>query len=192
MRHNSTSYTDARDGLVKHWRRYMCEKRLHGKDAPPSCGGVSIRAEPVEEWVQEALIEAVENRAASQRSSQRERAKTDKELAAASAVLADITPRFKELARLYARSEIGKGEWMEARDELETRRAEAERLVAAHDGNDPLAKYGPREALRTEWPRMTTDQRRGLIAHAMPTLVVLPSGPGVRFSDSRLAPEWAI
>jgi DNA invertase Pin-like site-specific DNA recombinase len=188
LRHNATSYTDKRNGQRYTRRRYMCE----AGPARAGCGRLAVNADSIEAWVTDAVIEAVNARATHRRAGVVARARTNKELADANRVLADVVPRLKDLARMYAASELGKAEWLAARDALEARRVEAERIVAAHVATDPLAKYAKRGALEVAWPDLTTEEQRTIVVAVLPTLTVLPSSPGVRFSEDRLDPEWAI
>ena len=100
--------------------------------------------------------------------------------------------RLPELATMYARDEIGKPEWLAARDELLRRIRSARDRLARRAEAAILADVGTEPgALAAAWKRWTLEQRRDVLRLVLEAVVVSPAtrrGPG--FDEGRVALRW--
>jgi site-specific DNA recombinase len=162
--------------------RYACVKR----PGHPGCGRCTVRTEPLDELVIDAVIERVSGRrlaAALRRVGKDEEGKASAELTAAEA-------RLEELAADYAAGEISRREWMAARDKARERIAAAVRLL---DRRDALLAELPRDqhALRKELSKEAPlDRRRAIIGAVIDSIVIHATKPSPRFDRDRVEIIW--
>lgn len=163
-------------------RAYACLATSGG------CNKVSIKAEPVEELVTEALFQVVDG------------ADLGKVLAPPSSstpvadTLADIDQRLADVADLFAAGDITRAEWMRARAGLDERRRDAQAAVDEVSAPSPAVPYlGKVDALRSAWPSLSLDQRRAIVAAVVDAVVIVPGRRGGGKVDlSRVDVRWRV
>lgn len=159
-------------------RAYACLSS-HG-----GCNGVTIKADPVEELVAEAMIEAVDTPLLAKAHRQ-----TAAEDGGAEDELQEVDARLRTLAEMFAAGEIGRAEWTAARSVLDERRIAAEARLTL-DPN-PLAGYRSAGALRKAWPSLTVDQQRAILAAVFDAVTIAPAGrAGGRVDLGRVDLRW--
>jgi site-specific DNA recombinase len=163
-------------------RRYACASGpMFG-----GCGKLVILAEPLEELVAAAMLEALDTPdfGAAMR--------TADESGAAGALDELRTDReaLEQLARdHYADRIIGRAEYLAARDAVELRIADHERAVAAAAGSAAVAALAG--DARDRWDTIDFDARRGALVAIIDRVVVGPGRRGYnRFDASRVAITW--
>lgn len=162
-------------------RAYACLSS-HG-----GCNSVSIKADPVEELVVEALFEVLDTPDLARL------AEPEGDSDTARAELADIEARLADVADLFAAGDITRAEWMRTRAKLEERRTVAEADVAVAVAPSPLAIYGDGGALRKAWPTLSLDQRRTILGAAIDAVVIAPAGrAGGRVDLGRVDVRWRV
>lgn len=153
------------------------------------CNKVSIMAEPLEDLVEQAVLEAMDtpslDRAA--RAGADDHDGTDQR-----EELARVDRGLKELAEMFAAGEIGRSEWITARQSLEARRIAAEETLAAE--TSPLDAYAKPRALRRAWPKLGVDQRRTILTTVLESVIVTSArrAGGREVDLSRVDLRWRI
>lgn len=161
-----------------------------GRDADP----VSISAEPLERWIVELLLAAIDDgelTAVARR--QQERLDVAPDLAA-------LEGDLRDLAEDHGAGRISRAEWLAARGPLEARLRAAEDAVsgAARDGAASLLTVD----LRERWGSLDPDAQRDVLAIVFERVVIHPStrrgGPaplvdGIgRLDLDRVEPVWRV
>lgn len=163
-------------------RAYGCTRR-------GGCGGVTVKADPVEELVVEAVFEAVDGAALAgllegNQGSPADHAEDSRQ----------IEERLGELADLFAAGDITRREWMRAREALSARLEVAQDELAEALTPSPVAPFaGSADALRKAWPAMDLGQRRAIVASVIARVVVSPATKGGPAVDlDRVSIEWRV
>lgn len=160
-------------------RAYACLSG-HG-----GCNSVSIKADPMEEFVIDAMFEALDGPELA------EMVEPADDAGDVRHELGDVEGRLQDLADMFATGAISKAEWMRARSKLEDRRTTLEAQVASAVSTSPLAAYRDVGVLRSRWPTLTIDQRRTIIAAVITAVNVAPAGrAGGRVDLDRVTIEW--
>ncbi len=158
------------------------------------CGGLSVVADPVEEWIIEAVLYRLDT----------------PELAAAldgtadqsspsAALAADRDAeqaRLNQLADAFGANQIGLQEWIRARKPIESRIRAADRQLAAIRRTTVLYGFvGQSDRLRHEWSQLPLARQQAIVKSVLDRVVVLPSTlpqGSKRFDHERLKPVWRL
>lgn len=147
------------------------------------CNGTTIKADPVEKLIVEAVLAVLDTRALEKT---RERVDLDGE----EDELADVQQRMAELASMFASGDISRTEWQAARDGLDRRREALEARMASA-AVDPLAGYCDGGALRNSWPALSVDQRRTILSSVVEAVTIAPAARrGGRVDLDRVEVSW--
>jgi DNA invertase Pin-like site-specific DNA recombinase len=165
---------------------YRCQRQGGGR--PRGCGNVSIRKDTVEEWITEAVTEAVCSEWFTDALNARRAAALEgvsaAELEEARAELADyqaLPPRF--------RTPDTEARQVELRQRI---RVATAKLTAIPELRELLDLPRTEEGWRAAWNGWDIVQRRRRLKLLLRKVVVKPAGKGVRFHRSRLDPDWRI
>lgn len=162
------------------YRRYACTTDRGG------CGLVGISADRIEEFVSEAAIVALDGDA----------------LAAAVAApdpvpetedpMVQIEQRRVELAEMWASGELSKAEWTIARDALDARMEAIQTTTVESTRSAAAARYARNsDDLRADWPEMTLDARRAVLAGVIETVFIARTTKADnKFNPDRLTITW--
>jgi site-specific DNA recombinase len=165
-------------------RRYGCE----GGDREGGRVHLVVAAGPLEQFVTDAVLQALDGPKLGEFLKMRTK-NGDRELADQ---LVKDERRLPELAKMYARDEIGKPEWLAVRDELLGRIRSARERLARRAEAAILADVGTEPgALAEAWQRWTLEQRRDVLRLVLEAVIVSPAsrrGPG--FDESRIELRW--
>lgn len=163
-----------------HVRRYVCASGpMYG-----GCGKVAIVAGPLEEYVSEMVLAALDTPEMQDAIARQE----------ADATTEDAIPGLQrdedaldELARdYYADHIIGRSEYLAARSELEARIEAGRRRLARRR---PIALVG--SGIRGRWPALTFDQRRAVLSDVLEQIRIGSGRRGYnRFDPERVKPSW--
>jgi len=167
-------------------RSYCCSS---GPDKG-GCGGVRTIAEPLEDVVVEAIMQAVDSAALARLVAERGKAGDDE---TDTAELENANARLMELSRMYARERISQAEWLEARRVLEQRRDAAQKRVGARTDTAALTWFaGKKGALRAAWPTLSLDRKRAVIDALVDRVVCNPAANphGGKFDPARIDIVW--
>ena len=149
------------------------------------CNGVSMKADPLEALVVDAVLLALDGVDLGRLSAASSGADVDRtELVQVDAQLAD-------LADLWAGGELTRAEWTRARGRLRARRDDLAARVADRAAPSPLSAFGDGDALRRAWPGLSMTQRRTILGAVLESVVVAPAGrAGGRVDLERVDVRW--
>lgn len=167
-------------------RVYVCAGRGN-PDKPSDCGlPVTISADPLEAWVTEAVLLALDTPALAQASRPPRPDADDSQLRALEAQL-------DELMDMFVASEIDRPRLLRGQAGLRDR-IEAERRRLAKDARDRARLALPTNGeLRSRWGDLTLTQRRAVLDAVLERVVVRPAakrGPG--FDPERAELVWRV
>lgn len=165
-------------------RRYVCATG----PGFSGCGGTYTLAEPIEEFVTEAVLSHLDGPALLR--AMRQAPRDDPDEWHAKTVM--LERRLDELAATYADDAISMREWLAAREPLQRQLDEARRRVARDSSITVLAEYAGRSReIRAEWETMSLERRRAFITAALYHVVVLAGRRGYnRFQPGRFELVW--
>jgi DNA invertase Pin-like site-specific DNA recombinase len=169
-------------------RRYVCSSSPdHG-----GCGKLTVVAEPVEEWLTEAVLFRLESPAMADALAGR--AAADERHSALIAALDADHSQMRELAGMWAAKEISSAEWKSAREPIEVRIRDAERQLAQVTGNSALDGYlGGGGTLRDDWRGLNLTRQAAIVAAVLDFATIEPGQPGRRELDpNRITPTWRL
>jgi site-specific DNA recombinase len=167
---------DVSYGKRRVWR---CRPRFNR----PSCGKVSIPAEPTEQIIEDALLEAVDGPGLARMLTQKDTGAGD-ELAAAEQTLHD-------LAELAGAGSITQAEWLAARRTAEQRADQARQRLANDTAGRALNGLTAPGALSAAWPKLDVDRRRAILTAVVERIdIAKGKGRGARFDPGRIQPVW--
>ncbi len=163
---------------------YACRPTTQG-----GCGGVTVRAEPVEELVAADVIRIVESADFAKRLHQR--GGGDRK---AAAQVAKISAELDELEHAKESGAIDLREYMRFRDGARARLVEAQTRMAGDTTASAVGRFaGQPGALAAWWndPATTLDQKQAVVRAAIKPVVIEPVGKasGNRFDQSRVKVE---
>jgi site-specific DNA recombinase len=178
----NTLYSSAREAT----RRYVC---LSGPDHG-GCGRLTIVAGPLEELVAQAVLLRLDTKeladAVAGRSS------GDEAIAALSESLSEDREQLAELAAMWAGKQISRGEWLAARQPLETRVKDTELRLARVTRNDALAGLpGNGEELRRQWADLNLTRQHAIVSAVLDHAVIAPTRSHT-FDPGRVEPVWRL
>lgn len=146
------------------------------------CGGSKSLAEPLEEFVTDALL-AFTDEAILQ-------APTDEPFSTDELVVID--GRLTELAELWAAGELDRTSWAAARRPLEARREELARMARTTVTDNAASRLVPAgKVLRDVWAGFDVERRRAALGLFVEAVVLGPAVRGRnRFDPSRVSITW--
>lgn len=168
-------------------RIYRC---MTGNDHG-GCGGITISAAPVEEWMAEAVLlrlDSPEMQATLDGENQ-----ADERHAALLAELQNAQRKLDELVLMWSRDEISTGELKTGRAPLEKRVHDADRQLNQLAGSrrlDGLAGHG--STLRSEWQTLSLPRQASIVSAILESATILPSPPRHTVDPNRIIPNWRV
>lgn len=162
-------------------RTYVCPARTLG-----GCGGISVAAEPLDALVAAAVVAFLD------RGDLTASADDTDEADRLAAELAELESDLEFLAEDFGAGRITRAQWLRAREPLEARRDATRARLHSATGNGAAGRYAGRGAvLAAEWPALTLDQRRAIVAAVVERVEVTPAkrrGPGL--DPERVRVDW--
>lgn len=171
-------------------RRYACIKDVSNDRL--GCGSIRRRADGVEALVVAAVLAAFDG---SDVARLLEGDGTDN-TAELLAEVAREEEQLRELADAYGRRQVTMSEWLAARRPIEERVATLSAQLQTADRKAAAAtEYaGNADALRRDWPTLSLDRQRAIIATVVDHVVVEPIAPDARglrhFDPSKVRIVW--
>jgi site-specific DNA recombinase len=163
---------------------YICPGRELG-----GCNGIRIKAEPLEQFTQAAILQAMDN---PDLLSAIARRPENGEVADTMAEVNSLRTKLDEYAAAFGRDEFSYSEWQSLRRTVDSRlqsvRARLERLERANS----LAVLFDASELRCSWESLSFDRRRTVIRALVDHIIVMPSTTGRQFDPNRLDFAWKI
>ena len=167
-------------------RRYACAKG----PGFAGCGKTYVAAEPVEAFVVEAILEALDSPQLAATLAGRLASEPDSERwqQEANAAEAQLT----ELADEYGEQRITMVEWRAARKPIEQRLTVARKQLGKVSRSTVLDGYvGNAQALRDSWDSLDLTRQHAIVEALVDHVEVHPGRPGYnRFDPARLRPVW--
>jgi hypothetical protein len=164
-------------------RRYVCATgpQYHG------CGRTHALAEPIEEFVSEAVLWRLDTRELAEALKGRSDPPDDIQRQ-----VDEINERLEDAARAYAAGDIGMREWMAAREPLQRRLDDAQRKIRRDTNQALLAPYtSAHGVLRDRWPELDFDRQHAIIGAIIQQVTVGPGRRGLnRFDPDRFQLVW--
>jgi hypothetical protein len=152
----------------------------------PNCGGLSVSAQSLEEFITEAVLIAVDEEGLAQFMRQ-QAGKSDE---AALAEVVALESRMSELGEMFANGEISRGEWVTVRNTIERRLTETRRAIAAASRHQPVPLKA-KGLLREAWPKLSISERRAVVEAVVDKITVNPATTvGCRFDPGRVTVVW--
>jgi hypothetical protein len=158
-------------------RCYGCVKVNGG------CGSVFILAEPVEDFITEAVLRRLDGDRLGRARARLDRSRPDDDRVQAE--IHDLEARLAELGRdFYVNSAISRSTFTAAHETLATR------LATAHEGLASLPRAGALDGvtdIRGEWNGLSLDRKRAIIGTLLADVAIQPAkGPRNRFDAERI------
>jgi hypothetical protein len=151
------------------------------------CGGVSVRAVELEQWVADMAVRRIESaafaRALRGRSTDQDVARTATRLEA----------ELDQLAKLQADGDITLREWQTMQAGIRRRLAEAQAVMAGDTTDAAVGRYaGQVGRLAGEWDTIPLDRRQAILRAVIDHVVIAPigRGHGRSFDPGRVSIEW--
>lgn len=168
-------------------RRYVCASG----PGFGGCGRVTIVADPLEQFVAEAVVHRLESPKLPQAIT---RPRDDAKGTEWQAEVERTQTKLDELAELWATAKITRGEWLSARAPIEKRQSAAKKKLAALNRTSALVPLiADAKRVREQWDAMTLTRQQQIAAALLDRVVVGPGRPGYnRFDRSRLRPVWRV
>lgn len=176
-----------RDGATER-RRYVCASGPdHG-----GCGRLTIVAEPVEEWLSEAVLLRLDSPAMADALTGR--AAADERQAALLADLQSDQAQMLDLTDLWSSKAISSAEWTRAREPIEARIRSTESQLSQINGTTALdGLIGNASALRESWESLNLTRQAAIVSAVLDYATITPADPGSRaFNPSRILPTWRL
>ena len=147
-----------------------------------ACHGVSIKADPLDEAIAEAVVELLDAARPPRPSRRRGRAALEIEK-----IDADLDALIEE----WSSGRISRREWTAGREILTRRKAEAESAWAEDLGSPVLSNLSGKGRASAAWPDLSLDRRQAVIDALIASITVAPSTRRVQPIDlDRLEIEW--
>jgi site-specific DNA recombinase len=169
-------------------RRYVCPGPPH----PRGSGGTFVLADPVEQWLIEAVLYRLDSPHLADAVAGR--ASGDDTGEAAQQQIERARTRLTDLAEMFGTGEITRAEYVTARKAAEDQIKTAEKTLGALTRTSVLDGHlGQGAALRKQWDSLNLDRKRAIVRTVLDYATV---GPAVRgrntFDPSRITPEWRL
>lgn len=181
-------FSSARREGDRQRRRYVCSSSPdHG-----GCGRLSVVAEPVEEWITEAVLMRLDTPAMADALAGRVAA--DERQSAVLRELDSDQAQMLELSEMWAAKQISSAEWKAAREPIEARIRDAERQLSTFTGTTALAGLvGNSAALREDWESLNLTRQAAIVAAVVDFATIQAGAPGSRALDpNRIVPIWRL
>jgi len=150
------------------------------------CGHCHIAADELEDLVVEAVLIRLDTPKLAKAVDQCGATTADD----GTAEVAKVEARQVELAEMFAAGEIGRAEWLTARDTLDARLSAARSKVVEQVVVTAADAYsGKGTVLRTAWPTMPLDAKRAVIGSLIERIHIAPSRRHA-FDPDRVAVDW--
>lgn len=169
-------------------RRYVCSSSPdHG-----GCGKLTVVAEPVEEWLTEAVLYRLDTPAMADTLTGR--AAADERHSALLTTLEGDRAQMLELTDLWNTKQISTAEWMHARQPIEDRIKDSERQLGHLTGSTAIDGYvGNADALRAQWDEMNLTRQAAVISAVLDYATIGPGERGAtRLDPNRVSPTWRL
>lgn len=176
-----------RDGKTTR-RRYVCSSSPdHG-----GCGRLTAVAEPIEEWITEAVLMRLDSPAIADAIAGK--ASADDRHAALMGQLDSARSKMRELAELWSGDAISSAEWKAARVPIEARIDRTERELSQISGTHTLDGWvGNGEGLRHSWGTLNLTRQAAIIGAVLDFATIAPGQSGARVLDpARIIPTWSL
>jgi site-specific DNA recombinase len=167
-------------------RRYVCAKG----PGHSGCGRLAINAEPIEAFMEAAILLQVDSPAVA--AAVATAASADAATAAEHDALRQDREQLDELAKAYGERQVTFAEWLAARAPIAARIEAAQRKLSRMSRSAALDPYvGKSEALRTDWRTLTLTRQRSIVSSLLDRAVVRSAVPGrTTFDGDRIEPVW--
>jgi hypothetical protein len=167
-------------------RRYVCASGPNFG----GCGKVTIMAEPLEQYVVEAVLHRLDSPELPQ--ALNGSVSTDPAGEEWQAEVERAQASLDELALLWAEGEITRREWVKARGPIDKRLDLGKRRLAAINRTTQLTPHlGNAQELREQWQTMTLSRQKEIVGALLQHVVVGPGRRGFnRFDPARLTAVW--
>lgn len=108
--------------------------------------------------------------------------------------LAALDARLSDLGEMFAAGEIDRAGFVQAREAIERRIADAQQAVAADARTSAVSKLASRPGgIREAWPDLSLDVRRSVVAEVIDRIVIASTTKANnRFDPGRIAVDWKI
>ncbi len=169
-------------------RRYVCMSYPdHG-----GCGHLTVVADPLEDLVQAAVLYRLDTPQLADALAGRN--SPDVETAALSDALARDREQLEELAGMYAEREIGRNEWITARQPIDARVKDLERRLSRITRNDALSGIvGNGAALAGQWADLNLSRQHAIVRAVLDHAVIAPAERrGAGLDPNRVDLVWRI
>jgi DNA invertase Pin-like site-specific DNA recombinase len=168
-------------------RRYVCASG----PGFGGCGRVTIVADPLEQFIAEAVLHRLESPRLPQAIT---RPRDDAKGAEWQAEVERTQKQLDELAGLWADAKITRGEWLAGRAPIENRQTAAKKKLAALNRTSALVPLiADAKRVREQWNAMTLTRQQQIAAALLDRVVVGAGRRGFnRFDHSRLRPVWRV
>ena len=167
-------------------RAYQCAKG----PGFSGCGRMSVMAEPLEQFVVEAVLYRLDSpELAAAMSGQ----PGDPDAERWQAEIEQSREQLEELAGMYGRREIGLSEWQAARTPIERRVTDARKQLGRLTRTTALAgQIGHATELRERWQTLPLTRQHAIVAAVLDHITVAPAArPGYnKFDPGRFTPIW--
>ncbi|MFD3448606.1 recombinase family protein [Microbacteriaceae bacterium 4G12] len=166
-------------------RRYVC---MSGPDHR-GCGGITVTAPPVEEWLAEAVLYRLDTQQmqialSGRRADDTRRTELLEQLAQDQA-------KQRELMEMWMDGELSRTEWKTGRDLLEQRITATDRQLSQISGTTALEGIvGQGTELRTRWNSMNLERQAAIIGAVLDYATINPATQLGRFDPTRIVPAW--
>ena len=167
-------------------RRYVCAKGLGFS----GCGGLAVRAEPVEGLIAEAVLYRLDTPELA--AALAGAAEADAATAAEHQAVARDQDQLEELARAYAERQVSFAEWLVARKPIEARIEAGHKKLSRLSRSAAIDPYVGRSGdLLAIWQTLPLNRQRSIVAAVLDRAVVRPAvrGRGT-FDADRVDPVW--
>lgn len=168
-------------------RRYVC---MSGPDQR-GCGRLTIVAQPVEEWIAEAVLIRLDSPAVADALAGRMEA--DERHAALTVAINADRAKLVQLADWWQAGEISAEEWQAAREPLQARVNSTDRQLGQIAGTSAInGLVGNSTALRDSWGNLNLSRQVAIVKAVLESATILPGVPGSRgVNPNRIVPTWA-
>jgi len=167
-------------------RRYGCRKG----PGFSGCGKTFINAEPLEQFVVEAILHRLDSpQLAAAASGRHDEPQSERWQQEADQALAQRD----ELAQAYGNKEITMSEWRTAREPIEQRLSQARKQLAKITHTAALdGLVGDADTLRAAWNELDLTRQHAILAAVLDHIVVGPARRGYNapLDETRLHPLW--
>lgn len=157
------------------------------------CGRLSVRAEPLEQFVVDAVLYRLDSPAMA--AALAGSPDDDPDAERLRLELEDAQAQLAELAQDWGERVITRQEWLAARRPIEDRLQLAQKRLAKLSQSSAVSDYiGNAEALRERWADLPLSGQQAVVAAVLDHLIVQPSQRrgSNQFDPSRFTPVWRV